>query len=549
MKESFQSRREAAAEQYEDTEEYKARERLVEIGVFKKVSDLDLYHGRAGDGTKNWEVQPNFNNSGNKTGNYNINKRPALNTGNYEVAKEFSEARARQTNRVAEVHKIESLDPDAMIIDLAALRGLTKEARTEVNKLLKTLSPGPITGAPLSYDDRNSLDHAAGPRDFQNSDGLMYTDDIEAIARKIKADPHAVKHVGSAQNTYVFIGGGWLEKVCFAFSDNESNIRYRNHNAPINHEYFANWLRTNHIIGCKMGVDSATLDWKHIDNYLLFDLEKVNTPEKNEEFITNRNRLFGKVAYAMGEKIKNRQNADDIGEKTNNQRTEFVKLLTENLYAKPDEIIEAAKKTPGFEKVFDEDAGNWEGYSLGEHTETVLRIFDDNYADTLPADSLPVMRLALLVHDIGKGEAVKARDKSNQDKYNYEAAEKFMDENNIDKNTQGLVLMMIGKGKSLASDYIRAGSKEERDVISVKMSKLCASSLKYYLNIEPTNDTVTGMRLMLKGIQNCDSAAYTTMGITRAKKSNGIISYRNYKSFNGSFDPFHGFTGRRVRMR
>lgn len=535
MKESFQSRREAAAEQYEGTEEYKARERLVEIGVFKKVSDLDLYHGRAGDGTKNWEVQPNFNNSGNKTGNFNINKRPALNTGNYEVAKEFSEARARQTNRVAEVHKIESLDPDAMIIDLAAFRGLTKEARTEVNKLLKTLSPGPITGAPLSYNDRNSLDYATGPRDFQNSDGLMYTDDIEAIARKIKADPRAVKHVGSAQNTYVFIGGGWLEKVCFAFSDNESNIRYRNHNAPINHEYFANWLRTNHIIGCKMGVTSATLG-KSIDNYLLFDLEKVNTPEKNEKDIRERNRLFGKVACAMGEKLKD-------------GRTEIVKLLTGNLYAKPEEIIEAAKKTPGFEKIFDADAGNWEKFSLGEHTETVLRNFDENFADTLPADCLPVMRLALLVHDIGKGEATRDDAKEEQDLYNSAYAELFMLKNNIDKTTRDLVLMMIGEGKSLASDCIQANTSEERSVIRVKMNKVCSSFLKYCLNVEPTPDTVNGMRQMLETIQNCDSAAYTTMGITRAKKSNGIISYRNYKSFNGSFDPFHGFTGRRVRMR
>ena len=68
----------------------------------------------------------------------------------------------------------------------------------------------------------------------------------------------------------------------------------------------------------------------------------------------------------------------------------LVKLLSENYYASPKEIIEEAKKVRGFETLFDTDAGNWEKFTLEEHTETVLRMFDETYADVLPAKLLPI---------------------------------------------------------------------------------------------------------------------------------------------------------------
>ena len=69
---------------------------------------------------------------------------------------------------------------------------------------------------------------------------------------------------------------------------------------------------------------------------------------------------------------------------------------------------------------------------------------------------------------------------------------------------------------------------------------------KEYLNTEQVDrDTVIGFRHILEIIQTCDSAAYTTMGITRA--SNGV-KYRNHGSFNESFDTFKGFTGRRAKL-
>ena len=540
MKESFHGRREVAASQFEETAEFKARERLAEIGVFKKISDLELYHGRAGDGSGNWKVQSSFDNAGNKTGNNNINGRPALNTGSYETARDFSAARARRKGGVAEVHKIESLDPDAMIIDLSALSQLSEDERKEAKQLLFDISPGAMTGAPLSFEDRDSV--TKGPRDFVNRNGLMYKEEVGGVAQKLGIKRSTAEHVGSALNTRQLIGYGLLGRICDAFSDDRPSINVKTeqgkeHEVPISHEYFANWLRTNHVVGCKMPVHSATIG-RLIDNYLLFDLEKVNTKERNESLIMERNRRFGKVACALGEKLKDR-------------RSDVIKVLTENLYAKPEEIIEAAKKTPGFETVFDEDAGNWEGYKIGEHTETVLRLFDENYADILPADTLPVMRLALLTHDIGKGKAAQKGEKGRQDYYNAIFAEDFMRKNGIDKETRGLVDRMISIGKTLMSDFKLRGNKDPqlRAQLKRQIDEFCRKSFKECLGVEPDEDMISGMSTMLDVLQTCDSAAYTTMGVTKVRKGNGTIVYRNAGSFNSSFQPFHGFTGGRARMK
>ena len=103
MGEKIKYRREAAAEQVEQSEKYLARQELIQLGLVSKLSDIDLYHGRAGDGS-GWEVDPAFNNAGNNTGNRNVNKRPALNTSDMETAKAFSRSRVDSQHRIAEVH-------------------------------------------------------------------------------------------------------------------------------------------------------------------------------------------------------------------------------------------------------------------------------------------------------------------------------------------------------------------------------------------------------------------------------------------------------------
>ena len=68
-----------------------AKQYLVQIGYLIPAEQQPLYHGRAGSENDGWEVNPDFDNSGNKTGNANIGKVPALyTTDDYELAKEFA---------------------------------------------------------------------------------------------------------------------------------------------------------------------------------------------------------------------------------------------------------------------------------------------------------------------------------------------------------------------------------------------------------------------------------------------------------------------------
>ena len=233
-----------------------------------------------------------------------------------------------------------------------------------------------------------------------------------------------------------------------------------------------------------------------------------------------------------------------MSENSINNNSNLLQSLNTNLYIQPQEIIEISKQTPGFEEIFEADCGNWEGFKLGEHTETTLRLFDDNYADIMPASTLPIIRLALLVHDIGKPEAVKRHDKANQRKYNVEYANKFMKLNDIDDATRHLITSMIGEGLGITSELIM-----DRGNVATKwrLYYFCEKIAKEYFNTDQIDkDTINGFINILTVLQTCDSAAYTTMAVTRASDN---TRYRNHGSFNSSFDPFKGFTGKRARLK
>ncbi len=70
--------------------------------------------------------------------------------------------------------------------------------------------------------------------------------------------------------------------------------------------------------------------------------------------------------------------------------------------------IEAAD-TP-FSEAFSSDAGVWEGYSIGTHSMMVLRMFDQHLSERFDKSNIVPkkhFRIFLMLHDIGKGLAVK----------------------------------------------------------------------------------------------------------------------------------------------
>ena len=539
------TRREAASNQYERTARYQAMQKLAELGVVKRLDQLDLYHGRAGDGTHDWRVEPDFDNAGNNTGHHNINEIPALNTSVFETAKAFALARSGRST-IPEVHRITSEDPDALIIDLTALSNLSESDLNKVRVVLPKTLPPIMSGTPLKFTDRYKLD-SIDPMEFRRHK-LFSEETTRALSERLGLSHSITQWICSTVNTRFFIRNGDIRDLCRAFLKDKhtpegNNVATRDSKGKpqrpylINREYLANWFRENHIVGCKFEAVSSTIG-KRIDNYSLFDLEKINTNEVLINERRERNRRLGRIACMAAQK------------NNTNNRSNLVRRLTDDPYIKPEDIIAEAKKTPGFKEIFEADAGNWEKFTLEEHTETTLRLFDHNFADMLPASVLPIMRMALVVHDIGKSVAAKYGDKQNQERYNIEYAKRFLASNNIDESTTDLILAMIGKGKSYAERWLV--KKDTSSSTHNRFRGFCCLTMMSYLEADPDLtaeelDLATdGFMRMLEILQICDSAAYTTMAITR--RANGI-RHRNSGSFDASFEPFHGLTGHRARFR
>ena len=536
--EKFPSRREANKEAYEQSEKYQAIETLTDLGFLYDMNELNLYHGRGGDGTP-WRVDPTFNNSGNNTGNANINKIPALNTSpQLDIASSFAQKRSSARGLNPEIYNIISSDPDARIIDADFdYHDLNPNLQNSFRSAIRKTIPPILEGAPVDFADRESLQRIS-LRDFKSSEyGFFNEEDIKKNAEYLHLSNNLSQSLLSSINTRNLLSlyPDKLRDLMSAYIYNHNHVEISINGddvkkIPISREFLSSWFRSSHIVGCKKGVHSATLR-QPIDNYILFDLEKVNTTAEEERKNKLRNRRLGKIALAAEKKQRY-------------PHSELVDQLNNNLYIKPESILHLAKQTPGYREKFEADTGNWEKFTLEEHTETVLRLFDDNYADKMPASTLPIMRMALLVHDIGKSEAARNNDKKNQRAYNLYYAEDFMHKNKVEPKTEQLILSMIGTG----SDYAARWGIDHDPEVGQEFYKFCKSTIKEYLGTMFVDDaTVTGLRDMLMVLQTCDSAAYTTMAVTRSAKSG--IRYRNYGAFNQSFEPFHGLTGHRVKLK
>ena len=536
MDEKLTIRREANKESYENPEKYQAIKTLQDTGFLIPMDKLDLYHGRSRgqDEQSSWRVQPDFDNAGDNTGNRNTNGIPALNTSlGQSVASSYAKHRAYSGNGTPEVHQIASYDQDASIIDSKFdFQSLDWDTQQQFLSAIDKTLPNITTGAPIPFEYRDVAKNLSTD-DFitSNKEGLIYSEDLSKNAQKHKIDGKLNHTLCAAKNTRTLLQNHprLFDSLTKAYMKGVDSIQIKNHELPISREYLSNWFREIHAVGVKRTMRSPNIRQVY-DAYQLFDLEKVNTDAEIEKTHRRIARRLGKIAL-MAEKLQSSGNLADA--------------LNNDLYIQPQEIIALAKQTPGADKLFEADAGNWEKFTLEEHTETVLRIFDDNFADIMPASTLPIMRLALLVHDIGKSKAAAKNDKKNQARYNTLYATEFMRQNNIEPANRKLILAIIGQGLKYASHYMidRSSGDEEE-----KFNQFCEDTMKNYLQTDEVDqETVIGFRNILEVIQTCDSAAYTTMAVTRSARD-GIV-YRNYGSFNSSFDPYHGISGKRARFK
>lgn len=517
----------------EDAEKYKAIETLTELGLFVPLRYIEAWHGRAGDGT-DWAIDPRIRNGFGQNDNDNVNQRSTIYTGMKDVARQFADIRVRQKgcdDFQVEMHRIISEDADAVVMDATfSEQTLDDKARQQYHDALRALSPGLSRGAPPSFAagqqgvvEAYYADRRAHPDSKVNVDEIAVRtgQDVSELGRLAGAE--RARHVITAMSP---IGAAKAMLRNRAASDIEPGM-----DAGYV-EYIESWFKNAHVVGLSQKVDSATLG-RSITMATFFDLMNVQAEGVIAKRRERRARSLGGVGLLMRDSTK----------ESYDRRAHPVMKALANAYVSPRVLVNEANTTRGFQGRFDQPSGVWEGFTLGQHTETVLRNFDETYADNVPVNLLLPMRLTMLVHDIGKPIAHIEGNKLQQAIYNKRDAHQFMTEIGVDDPLQAVVLGIMGKGCDLA---LQMDVRKHTQAGPALMAFAKETLAKAYGPDRVDADSIQGFVAMCRMFRVCDGGAYTDMAITR--KSNGAY-YRNAPSFNAGFYPPAGLGGRSIDPR
>lgn len=439
----------------------------------------------------------------------------------------------------AEIHQIVLDDPDASAINLKFNHEkLTDENKQRYEKALAALLLPITEGAPVDFDSRTQVEPVMEEIMAQKKN-LISSDEVNEIAQKTGVDAQVVLRLASAYNSrrmaafkpkylaYQLLGRP--EDIITDTFDMDGQKQ----EIPINLEYAQRYFRAAHIVAAKQSMNSITLNRDSVPTFSFFDLEKVGTRDQLEEKKREMEEKMGGLLPHLPDLLKSEASGP----------TQELLLLLDDAYAKPEKIIEAAKKINGYEEIFDKDIGVKEGFTLGEHTETVLRNFDENFADVIPVEYLPLLRLTLLAHDLGKPKAVEQGEKENQQEYNQIAAREFLNTIGVGEKIIDLVTAIITDGSRLVFALQKNSEKQPLET----MRSFAQETLKHYLgSAEVSEAQIRAFIGMCKIVQLCDGGAYTSMAITRRE---GKGRFRNKASFNDSFAPPIGPGKRDIKYR
>lgn len=142
------------------------------------------------------------------------------------------------------------------------------------------------------------------------------------------------------------------------------------------------------------------------------------------------------------------------------------------------------------------------------------------------------MRLAILVHDLGKPLAVPRHEKHKQKEYNAFYAKSFLNTIGIDPRVRDFLTAIITDGADLAFNVQK---QPQNKSAQTAMNMYAEDVVKRYLQKNEVTESEKGAFIeMCKMFQLCDGGAYTSMAITRRE---GVGRFRNAPSFNKSFQP------------
>ena len=561
---------------------------LEQVGKWEVEPDFD----NAGNATNNRNINKvaGLNTTDERTAGRFAQAR--ANIRNREVLEETGELNDA-TRAIPEIHRIKCEDSDAQIID--ADFSLPKDAkmREEIQAALDTLT-GSIEDKIVVGDDEREFGRGLSKMEVMRrrrektervkailgsyETGRTY-DQGEVAARaesiaggsRVEALREEVVEVMKATNTMnllkthpqklmvAYMEGDKVDSMGRPVGmvaripayDAQTGAPYTKE-VPFSGSFLREWMKQAHVIGMKVDVASATLTRElmkkgmdrqeikrqgmaDVSNYVLFDMSGVRKGESIEERREKIEREYGATTRALGAIFQ--EDAAHGKHARVKEAEPGVKRELMDIYGKSEDLVRAATESGATHGGnFRRSAGNWEGYSLGEHTETVLDYFDEVWADEVPSEMIPVMKLAILVHDLGKPEAAARGDKRNQKAWNVDRAERFMDEIGVEPGMSELIVGMIGEAQEWTTKaFIRAEEKrpEELKVAEAGLRRCCKKIMEEYLEREATKEEIEGMEKMCVILQTCDSGAYTSRAMTRTASG---VRMRNAGAFNSSFN-------------
>lgn len=509
---------------------------LIQCGLLKKFNE-PLYHGRASapDEVNHWQVDPQFNNAGNLTGHHNTNKISALNTGTQAIAEKYAHRRTRGiANSQAEIYSIQSTDPEALILNgNFDPNDLDPEHKVAAIKAIRaTLEMTNVTNfAPVAFADRyyaqsilTEIDASCRRANASTPDRVLFDDAAMLRSRqKFAGHEKLFDELCQAHNSRALLQLA-PSYLIDRFIDAKNQCSYNHHQLTHSNQFVAAWLAHNHIVGVARQVASQNISTDFTATQL-FDLNKINTEKVVGERQMYLQSLYNPIANLTRNFCANQQTLDILS--TADTQTTLT-YMTNTYQIQP---------------YLNLDAGVWEGFKVGEHTETALRIFDKDFSEEVPPQLLPLIRTALISHDIGKGVAVNHQQKNQQAGYNRFYATKLYERMHIPANLQNLLLFIIGDAQKLASEYYVKKDASSKTLLHRAAEKELSAILRQG-NVN--DDLVRGLVRICEIVQTCDSGAYTTRATTRGHSNDAAqdIYYHNANTeFEQNFTPATNLTG------
>jgi len=504
---------------------------FVKIGLFIPVDSVELYHARVRKVNEEqpgtWVVDPKR-----RFSKHDNMRRDLSTTESIDFAKGYAAQRANGVDTKAEIYKIVSTVEGTLIInvefDINKLSEDDKKKYSEYSAWLVSTSVSEY--APVNFEDKDRVNVVFGcVRDYKEKPSTEYLTNkdvekiyLEASKYDSKITKQLVKNVVGAINARRLVLRHPERAIhCFQEGQDYMSNRYGDSSIPLNLDYVAHFAKSWGIVGTK--VLMSQYNGKQ-ECYFFFDTYTVNTRSAKAKMIAEMMDNYSGIIDLLGE--------------FDTQDSDVMKTFLES---NPENIIDTLQGDKRFAHLFKASARVWEGFSVGEHTETCLRLFDNGVASEMPKELHPYMRLAIICHDIGKGMPREEYDTRLYNTIKY--ARQFMVALGVPKEVIEVVCTIISAQEYTSDYYIKGDKNSEQSLFSY-----LSYQLKKIYGIEPSEDQIKGLVSMCKALQICDSGAYTRYGVTRDKKTG--IYYKNANDrFTESFEKPEDITHERLRFK